>query len=116
MITIEQFRNTLTVAVFGELTLADYREFEEHVRYKVQFEGPVSVVFDLRDMTGYTLDMAWEEIRFAREHPADFGRVAVVTDDQWIAWTAWLQNFFTEAEVRVFDNVDDARAWVAGAE
>ena len=30
MITIEEAGNLISVAVFGEFTLADYQEFEEH--------------------------------------------------------------------------------------
>ncbi|MEO7559423.1 MAG: STAS/SEC14 domain-containing protein, partial [Nitrosospira sp.] len=38
MITIEETDNLINVAVFGEFTLADYKEFEEQVIYKSRFE------------------------------------------------------------------------------
>lgn len=112
MITFEQADKLVNVAVLGEFTLADYREFEELVNFKVKFQGKVNLLFDLRDMLSYTLDVAWEEIKFSRQHSRDFGRIAVVTSDQWLTWSAWLSNLFVDAEVRVFDDYDEARDWV----
>ena len=76
MIVIDHQPNRVNVAVFGEFTLADYKEFEEVVNYKVRFEGPVDLFFDLSQMAALTLDVAWEEIKFSRAHADDFNRVA----------------------------------------
>ncbi|WP_298623328.1 STAS/SEC14 domain-containing protein [uncultured Zoogloea sp.] len=116
MITTDQKESRVNLTVFGEFTLADYKEFEEVVNYKVRFEGPVSLFFDLREMSGFTIDMALEEIRFARAHAHDFARIAILTDDQWVAWSAWLSKIFVDADVRVFEDVDDAEAWLSGIE
>jgi len=63
MISIQQQNDLLNVAVFGEFTLKDFQDFEANALYTMKFQGPVSVLLDLRDMHGYTLDMAWEEWR-----------------------------------------------------
>jgi len=114
MITIDYRDNQVSVAVLGEFTLADFKEFEELVQFKVKFEGPVNLLFDLTEMADFTVDMAWEEIKFSREHGGDFNRIAVVTDSEWIAWSAWLSQVFVAAELRVFHDGDDARAWLDG--
>ncbi len=116
MITTDHKTNRVDVTVFGEFTLADYKEFEEVVNYKVQFEGPVDLFFDLREMNGFTVDMALEEIRFARAHAHDFSRIAILTEDQWLTWSAWLSQIFVDADVRVFQSADDAETWLGGAE
>jgi len=36
-------------------------------------------------MADFTVDMAWEEIKFSRQHAGDFRRIAVLTDSQWVA-------------------------------
>ncbi len=113
MITIQTMDNLVIVAVIGEFTLADYKEFEEQVLYKAHFDGQVNVLFDWRDMVDYTVDVAWEEIKFMREHGREFNRVAVVTDDQWQAWSAWVSNLFIEADVLVFSDYDEAKDWVS---
>jgi hypothetical protein len=111
MITIEEAGNLISVAVFGEFTLADYQEFEEQVLYKSHLDGPVNVLFDWRDMAGYTVDVAWEDIKFIRKYGGEFKRIAIITEDQWQAWAAWVSNLFVDADVRVFNNYDDAKAW-----
>lgn len=114
MIVIDHQPQRVNVAVFGEFTLADYREFEEIVNYKVKFEGPVDLFFDLTQMAGLTLDVAWEEMKFSRAHANDFHRVAVVTDSQWVTWSAWLSQTFVNADVEVFTLADEARDWLDG--
>jgi hypothetical protein len=117
MITIDHTQRLVTVAILGEFTLEDFREFEEYVLADGRFEGQLDLLFDLREMAGFTVDMAWEEIKFSRTHGGDFKRIAVVTDSQWVAWSAWLEQLFVSADLRVFDEADAARAWlVDGAE
>lgn len=116
MIATDHTEGRVNVTVFGEFTLADYKEFEEVVNYKVRFEGPVNLFFDLREMSGFTVDMALEEIRFARAHAEDFARIAILTEDQWVTWSAWLSKIFLNADVRVFEDAEDAEAWLAGVE
>ena len=113
MITIQKTGNLITVAAIGEFTLTDYQEFEEQVLYKFHFGGKADLLFDWRDMVSYTVDVAWEEIKFAREHGSEFNRVAVVTDNQWQAWSAWVFNLLIDADIRVFSDYDEAKAWLA---
>jgi hypothetical protein len=112
MIVIDQTPNRVSASVFGEFTLADYKEFEEAVNYKVRFEGPVDLLFDLGRMADLTIDVAWEEIRFSRAHANDFKRIAVVTDSQWVTWSAWLSQTFVNADVEVFADAAEARSWL----
>ena len=112
MIVIQQKPSRVEVNVYGEFTLADYKEFEDMVNYKVKFEGAIDLYFDLREMIDFTLDVAWEDIVFARAHAHDFNRIAVVTDSQWISWSAWLSQIFVRADMRVFDDDIEARSWL----
>lgn len=112
MIVTDHQPGRVNVSVFGEFSLADYREFEEVVNYKVKFEGPVDLLFDLRQMADFTLDVAWEEIKFSRQHANDFNRIAVVTDSQWVTWSAWLSQVFVNADVEVFPEAGEAEAWL----
>lgn len=114
MISTEHNDSLVAITVFGEFTLADYKEFEELVNYKIQFQGQVDLLFDLREMVGFTLDVAWEEIKFSRQHADDFRRIAVLTDDQWLTWSAWVSQLFVDAEVQVFSDESEARDWLSG--
>lgn len=112
MVTIEMQSHLVSVAVLGQFTLADFRELEDAVIYKIKFEGRVNLLFDLRDMTSLTLDVAWEEIKFAREHRFDLWKIAVVTESQFVTWSAWLTGLFAHAETKVFDDYYLAKEWV----
>ena len=116
MIVIQHQNNRVSVNVYGEFTLADFKEFEEMVNYKVRFEGPVDLLMDLREMADFTVDVAWEDIVFARAHPNDFKRIAVITQSQWVAWSAWLSQIFVSAEMKIFDGDAEAVAWLDAAE
>ena len=112
MITIEQTENLVNAAVIGEFTIADLKEFEEQSLYKLDFPGKLNLLFDLRAMVGYTIDVAWEEIKFfGRNHNHDFTKIAVVTDNQWLTWQAWLSRLFIDAEIVVFTDYEEAKAW-----
>ncbi len=115
MIVTDHQPKRVNVTVFGEFSLADYKEFEELVNYKVKFEGPVDLFFDLCQMGDFTLDVAWEELKFSRSHAHNFKRIAVITDSQWVTWTAWLSQIFVDAEMKIFDDAGDAAAWLEGA-
>ena len=112
MITLDDNKSRVGIAVLGEFTLDDFREFEDYLYDKGLFDGSRSLLFDLREMVGFTVDLAWEEIKFTRLHGGDFKRVAVLTDSQWVAWSAWLEQLFVKADVRVFDTLEDALAWL----
>lgn len=116
MIVTEHQPNRVDVTVLGEFSLADYQEFEQIVNYKVKFEGPVDLCFDLRQMADFTLDVAWEELVFSRSHANDFNRIAVVTDSQWVGWSAWLSQIFVRADMRVFSDDVEAKSWLSAVE
>lgn len=112
MITIDHDAQCVNLAVIGEFTLEDFTEFEEYLIAHDLFDGSHSLLFDLREMLGFTVDLALEEVRFTRLHGGDFKKIAVVTDSQWVAWSTWLEKAFLQAELRVFDDIEEARAWL----
>lgn len=115
MITIEDRENLVNIAVMGEFTLADFKQFEEHALYKLKGGAKANLLFDLRGMLDYTTDVAWEEIKFfSGEHNHDFNRIAVVTTDQWITWQAWLSRLFVDADIVAFGDYQEAQDWVTG--
>ena len=112
MIAIDHSGKLVTVTVLGEFVLADYKEFEDMVGSTLAPGGKVSLLIDLRQMAGFTVDVAWEDIKYTRSHPNDFDKIAVVTRSEWVIWSAWLSQMFINADLQVFDDGDEARGWV----
>ncbi|HZP92330.1 MAG TPA: STAS/SEC14 domain-containing protein [Burkholderiales bacterium] len=112
MITIQHEGSLTVVGVFAKFELADYKRFEEEVLRQLGKLGKVNLLVDLRDMLGYTLDAALEDIRFSRRHAHDVGRIAILSDNDAVGWTALLARLFMDAEIRVFDSEVEARQWL----
>jgi len=104
MIAIEEKGDLLEVSVLGELTLPDFERLEQAVGRELEQQPKVKLLLDVRGMTGFTLDVAWEEIKFTRSHAHDFRRIAVVTPDQWAPWLSWVSAAFTDADVMLFED------------
>ena len=112
MISI-QHEGKLTVAtVMGEFKIADYRQFEDEVGAQLKRVGKINLLIDLRGMLDYTLDVALEDIRFAREHAHDMGRIAIISEQEMVAWVALLTDLFVDTEIQVFDDEAMAREWL----
>ena len=114
MISIQHEDNLTIAGVFAEFELADYKRFEEAVLDQLARHTPVNLLIDLRDMVGYTVDVALEDIRFTREHARDIGRIAILSDREWVKWTMLLSQLFVDTDMRVFDDEATAREWLAG--
>lgn len=114
MIVIEEQNDLLKATVYAELSLADFREFETTVQRELEQAPKIKLLLDLTKMSSYTVDVAWEDIRFTRAHAHDFQRIAVVTGSMWVSWLGWLPSAFTDAEIRHFEDAATADAWLQG--
>ena len=112
MITTKQTGTLLEVRIYNKLTLADFQEFEQAVGSELKKAPKIRLLLDFTDMLDYTIDVAWEEIKFTRAHAHDFKRIAVITPGQWVPWLAWVGAAFTDAEVRIFEDGKLALAWL----
>ncbi|MEE8387936.1 MAG: STAS/SEC14 domain-containing protein [Acidiferrobacterales bacterium] len=111
MISIEEDRDLLKVHVMGEFTVSDFKELEDAVTGELQLTPKIKLLIDLTQMSGFTIDMAWEDIKFTREHAHDFQRIAIVSGDQWTTWLSWLNSAFTDAQLQIFADEADASNW-----
>lgn len=113
MIDVDPQPDLITATVFGEFTLSDYEEFEAAALDALDAKQRPNLLFDLTQMSGYTVDVVWEEVRFGRRHERDFAKMAVVTRDQWAIWSAWLTQLFVDTDVEVFEDKAAALEWLA---
>jgi hypothetical protein len=113
MISIEHEDQLTIVGIFGEFNVADYRKFEEEVSAQLKDRGQLNLLIDLTGMLEYTLDVALEDIRFSREHAKDVGRIAIISEQEMVAWLAMLTALFIDTDIKVFDAEVPARTWLA---
>ena len=115
MIVIQDEKNLLKASIYAEFTVSDYRELENAIIAKLKAQRKLNLLLDFTSMAGFTLDVAWEDIKFTRSHPHDFARIAVLTSDQWRSWLGWLATACTDAQIGSFTDPGPAEAWARGA-
>jgi hypothetical protein len=115
MITIQHEGSLTVVGVFARLEIADFTRLEGEIESQLRLLGRIDMLVDLRGMLGYTLDVAFEDLRFTREHAHDVGRIAILSENNAVVWTALLSELFIRAQIQVFDDESLAREWL-GAE
>ena len=111
---------TVGMRASGKLTRDDYREVLEPALQKGIDSGELRLLFLLTDFDGLEVAAFPEDVKTGFGawfgHHSAWRRFALVTDSEWVAkWThmfAWL----TPGEVAIYkpDQLDDAKAWVAG--
>lgn len=113
MLSIQDEGGVIEASVFGEFTLADLQGLELKLTEKIASAGSVKLLLDCQAMLSYSIDVIWEEWRFATQHHASL-RIAIVSHSQWLTWLAVLQGVILEEYIQIFDNPQLAVNWLRG--
>ena len=114
MISIREQSYGLNVALYNEFTLEDFRELEQAVLKAVGRVHRPDLLLDLSMLKDFTIDMAWEQLKFVNAHDKDFGRIAIVVDDIWIKFATHISDLLTRTHPKYFDTAAEAQAWLLG--
>lgn len=114
MISIREQSYGLNVALYNEFTLEDFRELEQAILQAVGRVHRPDLLLDLSMLKDFTIDMAWEQLKFVNAHDKDFGRIAVVVDDIWIKFATHISDLLTRTHPQYFDTAAEAQAWLLG--
>ena len=114
MISIREQSYGLNVAFYNEFTLEDFRELEQAILQAVGRVHRPDLLLDLSMLKDFTIDMAWEQLKFVNAHDKDFGRIAVVVDDIWIKFATHISDLLTRTHPKYFDTAAEAQAWLLG--
>ena len=112
MISIRKQSYGLNVALFNEFTLDDFKLLEQSVLEVLEELEQPDLLLDLSLMKDFTIDMAWEQIRFTRQHIGEFGLLAIVVNDWWIELGARLSNILSLQHAKYFKTAKEAQAWL----
>jgi hypothetical protein len=115
--------NTIGFRASGTITRDEYHDQIVTALRSALGHGTVNVMFETApDFRGLDLGALWEDTKAARtiglKHLSDFGRIAVVTDKDWMRHAVSGFGWLSPGEYRVFepDESDEARRWLAGAD
>ncbi|MFG1201427.1 STAS/SEC14 domain-containing protein [Xanthobacter aminoxidans] len=110
--------NVVAFVAKGQVSRCDYSEvlvpavdeaLRRHPKVRCYYElGP--------EFTGLDSGAVWEDFKVGVEHIAQWERVALVTDVEWIRLAVNTVRFLMPCDVRLYSTAQaaDARIWIAG--
>ena len=102
--TLTERTDVIGIACEGKLSESDVKRMHALLHERLAIAGKPGLVVDLTNFDGYTgPNTMREDFRMDVAHRNDFRRIAVICDETWAAWGAWLANALTRAEMRWFD-------------
>jgi hypothetical protein len=108
---------TLGFEAVGKVTADDYRQVLVPAVEGAIAQAGVRMVLVLgEDFDSYAADGVWADLKLGAGHLRNWKRVAVVTEADWLENSVKALVWLLPGSWRVFetDDLDDARAWVAG--
>jgi hypothetical protein len=109
--------NVIGLNATGTITGDDYENvvvpaieehLERHDKVRLLYHcGP--------EMTGFVLTAAWDDAKVGLKHMTRWERIAVVTDEGWIANSVKVFGFMMPGHIKVFanDELAAARDWIS---
>lgn len=110
----EKVGNVLEVRLSGRLTGEDYERFVPELERLIREQGKLRLLVRMHDFHGWSLGALWEDLKFDIKHFADIERLALVGERKWESGMATFCKPFTKAEIRYFDEAQEAEAvnWI----
>jgi hypothetical protein len=112
---------TLGFRVDGDVEREDYDELLVPELQKALAAGELRTLYLIEDLDDVEGGAMWEDAKLgwdlAARHHSAWVRSAIVTDIEWMARAARMFAWMMPGEARVFsrDELEAAKAWVAGA-
>ena len=104
----------LSFKAVGKLTDADYETITPIIeRFLDGVEEPkVKMLFDAREFEGWELEAAWDDFKIGLKHGNEFEKIAIVGAPKWLEALAKISSWFVSGEVKTFDDMQAALAWL----
>jgi hypothetical protein len=114
--------NTIGFRASGTISRDEYHDQVVAAVRRALELGTVNVLFETApDFSGLDLGAIWEDTKaagtFGLKHLSDFGRIAVVTDKDWMRHAVSAFGWLSPGEYRVFElgEREQAKRWIAAA-
>lgn len=104
----------LSLKVVGKLTHADYQIITPMIDSAIAtLKDPnVDVLIDATELEGWELRAAWDDFKLGLKHNNEFNKIALVGNKNWQEMAAKVGAWFISGEMKYFENMTDATAWL----
>ena len=72
----------------------------------------IKVLVDAIEFEGWDLRAAWDDLKFGLKHNSEFTKLAFVGNKKWEEYGIKISNWFMNAKMRYFEDIDEARQWL----
>ncbi|MEW5250646.1 STAS/SEC14 domain-containing protein [Microbulbifer sp. 2201CG32-9] len=105
----------LSLSARGKLTHGDYEIMVPMVESAlVGVKHPqINVLVDATELEGWEARAAWDDLKFGLKHGRQFKRIAVVGHERWQEVATKAASWFIGGEARLFEDREQAMAWLA---
>ena len=112
--------DVLAISGSGRITADDYRSvLVPEAEARIGRHGSVRILYYLGPkFRGFSSSAVWSDMMFGLSNWSKFGRIALVTDVEWIRASAHLFTPFFHGALRIFGAAEMrmASAWICGAQ
>ncbi|MBA35498.1 MAG: STAS/SEC14 domain-containing protein [Oleispira sp.] len=104
----------LSLKAVGKLTHADYEVITPMIDSALASvkEPKMNVLADLTELEGWELRAAWDDLKIGLKHNNEFNKIALYGNRDWQKLGAKVGTWFISGEIKYFDNLPDAAAWL----
>lgn len=105
----------LVMRIYGILRRTELDECQRAASKLIREVGKVAALVILDGFQGWESGAEWDDVSFLVEHDSDIEKIAVVGQERWRDKVlAFASAGLRGSPVRYFNDVDSARAWIAG--
>jgi len=104
----------LSLKAHGKLTHKDYEIITPIIDSALAEvkEPKVKVLFDGTELEGWEARAAWDDCKIGLKHGNEFEKIAIFGNKKWQEYFSKIGSWFVSGEVKYFENVDEAIAWL----
>ncbi len=73
----------------------------------------ISLLLDATQFNGWSLEAAWDDLKFGLKHNRDFEKIALVGSKTWQEYSIKIANMFSLGSMEYFEDIDSAMAWLS---
>jgi hypothetical protein len=107
------------IVASGQVNASDYETvIMSAIESALSTHDRIRLLYQLEPaFTGFTAGAMWDDMRVGMAHRKVWERIAVVTDEGWVAGAIRLFGFTMPCPVRIFSNTEFAEAvnWISSA-
>ncbi len=98
----------------GKLTHENYQQITPLIDQALEsVEHPkVCFMIDAREMEGWELEAAWDDMKLGLKHGNKMKKIAIVGNKKWQALIAKMASWFIDGKAQYFENIQEAEDWV----